>query len=81
MDAPILSQPVLMAARQNDAEVLAKKIAGETSGHIRDLRVEMVGDYVVLWGRTSTYYMKQLATRIAQDEIGDCELQNSIEVT
>lgn len=59
---------------------LERKIAGRTAGRIRELRVEAVGDSIVLCGRTSTYYAKQLATQVALDEHGDLCLLNSIEV-
>ena len=59
---------------------LERKIAFRTSGRIRGLRVESAGDAIVLWGRTSTYYVKQLATQIALDEQTELSLQNSIEV-
>lgn len=59
---------------------LERKIANRTAGRIRGLRVEAVGDSVILCGRTSTYYVKQLATQIALDENSDLPLQNAIEV-
>lgn len=59
---------------------LERKIDLRTSGRIRDLRVESVGGSVVLSGRTSTYYVKQLASQIALDEQSSLALQNAIEV-
>ncbi|WP_437229596.1 hypothetical protein SH661x_001526 [Planctomicrobium sp. SH661] len=59
---------------------LERKIAIHTGGRIRDLRCEEVGDSVVLCGRTSTYYIKQLASQIAMDESRTLNFQNSIEV-
>lgn len=66
-------------------EELEQRIATRTAGRIRDLRIESVGDAVVLSGRTTTYYVKQLATQIALDEPGDLSalnltLQNRIDV-
>ena len=52
----------------------------QTAGRIRDLRVEMTDDSVLISGRTSTYYVKQLATQIALEEVAGCDLQNVIEV-
>lgn len=59
---------------------LERKIANRTAGRIRGLRVEAVGENVVLCGRTSTYYVKQLATQIALDQYAELPLTNSIEV-
>ncbi len=59
---------------------LEKQIAERTDGRIRDLRVEAHGDGIVLSGRTTTYYMKQLASQIAMDAQSSVALQNSIEV-
>ena len=59
---------------------LERKIVSRTAGRIRELRVEFVGDSIVLCGRTSTYYIKQLATQVALDEVAELCLLNSIEV-
>ncbi|WP_437202188.1 hypothetical protein [Planctomicrobium sp. SH664] len=59
---------------------LERKIAFRTAGRIRELRVESSGEMLILCGRTTTYYVKQLATQIALDEQFDLSLQNSIEV-
>jgi hypothetical protein len=59
---------------------LERKIAYQTGGRIRDLRLEEVGDSVVLYGRTSTYYIKQLASQIALNENRSLNFENTIEV-
>lgn len=51
-----------------------------TSGSIRDLRVEMFAGELVLTGRTTTYYSKQLATHAVLDLCRDVALNNEIEV-
>lgn len=51
-----------------------------TSGLIRGLRVEMLPGEVVISGRTSTYYAKQLATHAALDLCDHITLTNDIEV-
>lgn len=61
-------------------EDLERKIAYETGGRIRDLRLEEVGNSVVLYGRTSTYYIKQLASQIALNEDRSLNFENTIEV-
>lgn len=59
---------------------LERKIDQFTGGRIRGLRLEEVGDSIVLSGRTSTYYVKQLASQVALDEGSELLFQNSIEV-
>lgn len=66
-------------------ELLEQRIAERTAGRIRDLRCETVGNMVVLSGRASTYYLKQLATQVALGEHGELAasqytLQNAIDV-
>lgn len=51
-----------------------------TSGLIRGLRVEMFSGEVVISGRTTTYYAKQLATHAALDVCDHVTLTNDIEV-
>lgn len=79
MEAPRIET----ASEPQAPEVLAdleRKIAHRTAGRIRGLKVEVVGDSVVLCGRTTTYYVKQLATQVALDEHAEFCLLNSIEV-
>ena len=59
---------------------LERKIDQHTGGRIRDLRLEEVGDAIILSGRTSTYYVKQLASQVALDEKRELVFRNSIEV-
>jgi hypothetical protein len=51
-----------------------------TGGRIRDLRIDVTDDQVVISGVASTYYAKQLATHAALDEIRGRSLTNSIDV-
>ena len=51
-----------------------------TSGLIRGLRVEILPGEVVISGRASTYYAKQLATHAALDVCDRFTLTNDIEV-
>jgi len=62
------------------AEVLEREIASETSGRIRDLKIENRDGYIILCGRTTTYYAKQVATKIALSKLGDSPFENAIEV-
>jgi hypothetical protein len=59
---------------------LEQRLARQTSGRIQDLRICATDDGIILSGRTSTYYMKQLATLIAAEDTELPRLQNSIEV-
>lgn len=59
---------------------LEQRISHQTAGRIHDLRVEAIGDQILLSGRTNTYYAKQLATQIALDADSSLLLKNSIEV-
>jgi hypothetical protein len=61
-------------------EELERQITLKTAGRIRDLRVEATNQAIILTGRTSTYYIKQLATQIALDGNALLALQNAIEV-
>lgn len=51
-----------------------------TGGRIRDLRVEVQGDDVIISGIACTYYAKQLATHAALGELDAGTLCNDIEV-
>jgi hypothetical protein len=65
---------------QSLRETIERSVQSRTGGLIRQLRVDVFGGEVVLSGRTSTYYNKQLATHAALDEIDDLALTNEIEV-
>lgn len=59
---------------------LERLVQSRTGSRIRDLRVEVRGEEVVLTGRTSTYYAKQLATHATLGEISPRSLTNAIDV-
>ncbi len=61
-------------------EQVERSVRQRTSGLIRGLRVEMFAGEIVLSGRTSTYYTKQLATHAAMDVADNLTLTNDIEV-
>ena len=62
------------------AEQIEKVVRQQTGGVIRGLRVEVGDDRVILTGRTTTYYHKQLATHAALAALGELALSNRIEV-
>ncbi len=51
-----------------------------TGGMIQGLHVEMGHNQVILTGRTSTFYSKQLATHATLNLLDDQSLSNEIEV-
>lgn len=50
------------------------------SGRIRDLKVEVLNETVVLQGRCGSYYCKQLAQHAAMELARDARVHNHIEV-
>tara|TARA_R110002095_G_scaffold127317_1_gene110341 strand:+ start:3170 stop:3403 length:234 start_codon:yes stop_codon:yes gene_type:complete len=66
------------------ANKLAKKIehtiALRTGSQVQSLKVDILGEIVVLSGRTDTFYHKQLATHAALSEIDQYALTNNIRV-
>lgn len=55
-------------------------IRDRSHDQVRDLRVEMIGDQVVIQGRTRTHYAKQLAHHGALDFLRGQTLINRIVV-
>ena len=51
-------------------ETIKQRIVQRTAGRIRMLEVDVIGDKVVVRGRASSYYLKQLALQGALDVIG-----------
>ena len=62
------------------AETVERFVRLRTGGTIRSLHVEVHDGEVILTGRTSTYYNKQLATHAALDAAEDLSLINDIKV-
>jgi hypothetical protein len=62
------------------SEHIERFVRSRTGGMIRDLHVDVAGEHVVISGRTSTYYNKQLATHGAMAAVKNAELVNDIEV-
>lgn len=66
---------------QTLAERVEQTVLARTGGRIRGLRVQLSGDRLVITGRTSTYYSKQLATHAAIDAAEMAfAVQNEVEV-
>ncbi len=68
------------ATPRETAEIVERFVRLRTGGTIRALHVEVSDGEVILSGRTSTYYNKQLATHAALDAASELSLTNEIEV-
>ena len=76
MNLDTLNEPA-----QDLANCVEKVVRSRTSGAIRDLNVVVVNkSHVILSGRTTTYYAKQLATHAAMNANQDIVISNEIEV-
>lgn len=62
------------------AERITQSVHNRTGGTILDLRVSVQEGEVLISGRTSTYYNKQIATHAALSLLQDVRLINNIEV-
>lgn len=67
-------------SRQALVDRVERLVAQRTGGMIRCLRVESFEGALILSGRTSTYYAKQLASHAALEACSDVPLNNEIEV-
>ena len=61
-------------------EQVEQAINTKTSGRVLDLRVRVDSGYLVVTGRTSSYYNKQLVTHAVRDAMADMPVQNDVEV-
>jgi osmotically-inducible protein OsmY len=77
-----VSQPLRSGPSAADklATDLARLIQNESSGHVRELVVEVHPECVVLAGRAPSFYHKQLAQHAVMKHLGDRHLENRIEV-
>ena len=75
-----MSLPLCSASGLPLADEIERFVRSRTGGMVRGLRVEVVDDHVVISGRASTYYAKQLATHAAFDFDREMPLTNDIEV-
>lgn len=74
------SESAVASRSQEIADTVARYVRLRTGGSIRNLQVDVRDGEVLLTGRTSTYYNKQLATHAALDAAADLSLTNDIEV-
>jgi hypothetical protein len=59
---------------------LERHILARTGRRVLDLAIEVQPEHVVLRGRASTYYVKQLAQQGVRDVLPDIPLENAITV-
>ena len=62
------------------AEQIEQAVQTRTGGRVRGLRVHVVDGCVIISGRTSTYYNKQLVTHAAMEAADDVLVMNEVEV-
>ena len=62
------------------ADIVHETITARTGRRVRDLRVEVRNDRVVLRGRASSFHVKQLALHGAQEASPGARLENAIVV-
>ena len=73
--------PETLAEAEQLAVSIERAVWRETSGGVRNLRVEVDRDGVILSGRCQSYYTKQKAQHAAMTIPGGGPLTNLIEVT
>jgi hypothetical protein len=61
-------------------EELERRIAARTGRRVHGLHVEVRNERIVLLGRTSSYYLKQLAQHCVWDVLPGASLENGIVV-
>jgi osmotically-inducible protein OsmY len=73
--------PETLAEAERLAASIEQAVRRETSGGVKDLRVEVGRGEVRLEGHCDTYYCKQLAQQAAMGVSGEDHLTNQIEVS
>ena len=61
-------------------EQVEQAVLSRTGGRVRGLRIHYVDGCVIISGRTSTYYNKQLVTHAAMEVSDDVLVMNEVEV-
>ena len=75
-----VAQPVREPLPPQDLDRLEALVRGEVTGRVRDLRLELHGEGLVLRGYARSYYAKQLAQTVVLEVLGKTLLVNEIEV-
>jgi len=75
-------QVAVASQRREHAASIHRAIRASTGGLIRELNVESQSDRVVVTGKTSSYYHKQLVTRaVLNNIVSEDTLHNNIQVS
>ena len=74
---PRLLSPTLPTERRQELE---RHIQDRTGRRVQELCVDVSDEQIVLRGRTSSYYIKQLAQHSVWDVLPDVQLENDIVV-
>ena len=61
-------------------EQVEQAVLSRTGGRVRGLRIHYVDGCVIISGRTSTYYNKQLVTHAAMEVADNAHVMNEVEV-
>ena len=61
-------------------QALERLVLARTSRRVRDLAIEMSSERIVLRGRTSSFYVKQLAQHGVREMLPNICLENTIAV-
>ena len=75
-----MSVAVLDSFPQTLAEKIESAVQVRTGGRIRGLQVRVCDGGIVISGRVSTYYTKQLVTHAAMDASDELLVTNDVEV-
>lgn len=75
-----MSVALLDSFPQTLAERIEQAVQTRTGGRIRGLHVRVSDGDIVISGRTSTYYIKQLVTHAAMEATEDLLVVNEVEV-
>lgn len=70
----------MIEPRHRIEELVEREVRNRTSGRIRALQVRVIDGQVIIRGRTSTYYAKQLVTHAALDMAEELGVMNEVEV-
>ena len=60
---------------------IEQAIRSKTGGRIQALQIEIADRLIIVSGRTSTYYSKQLATQAIRETADHMRVQNEVEVS
>ena len=76
-----MSTAVFDPLPQSLAEKIEQAVQLRTGGRIRGLQVRVSNSAIVISGRASSYYNKQLVTHAVMDACNDLVVANEVEVS